>query len=335
MADKVLEAAKLVKKANKFLSPSLFDFRLKPDWEAAAPLLDRAAVLFRQSGTAHVQQALETYEQAANAQNRILSPWHAAKHMESAAELCKQQKMWEKVAEYYKNAAEYYITAGKFTTGADCLMRGARSIDEVDVEQAMTMLFDAIDIYENDTQTSNGQDVFRQATSTAVKAQRWHEAVDVQMRYASYCDRTGARSSQCKCYLGAIVTHLYAKEAKAAWMLFQDALAIDVFVSSEEAFTADALFSAYKSGDEELVRQVVKKKSIFKELDNQVARLAVKLPPGRIEKMARRLRKVMGTSEYEEEDEQLYEGEAADQEAEDVAQRNGPQSHHEKQDELL
>ncbi len=45
--DKAEEAAKLVKKANKFLVPSLLEFRLKPDWEAAAPLLDRAAVLYK------------------------------------------------------------------------------------------------------------------------------------------------------------------------------------------------------------------------------------------------------------------------------------------------
>ena len=46
-SDKGEEAAKLVKKANKYLSPSILDLRLKPDWEAAAPLLDRAAVLYK------------------------------------------------------------------------------------------------------------------------------------------------------------------------------------------------------------------------------------------------------------------------------------------------
>ncbi len=48
MADSKLEEAnKLVKKATKYISPSLFDFRLKPDWEAAAPLFDRACVLYK------------------------------------------------------------------------------------------------------------------------------------------------------------------------------------------------------------------------------------------------------------------------------------------------
>ena len=46
-AEKEKEADKLVKKGNKEVSPSLFDFRLKPDWEAAAPMYDRAALLYK------------------------------------------------------------------------------------------------------------------------------------------------------------------------------------------------------------------------------------------------------------------------------------------------
>jgi hypothetical protein len=44
------EAEKLLKKANKLWSPSLLDLRLKPDWEAAAPLYERAALAFKARG---------------------------------------------------------------------------------------------------------------------------------------------------------------------------------------------------------------------------------------------------------------------------------------------
>jgi hypothetical protein len=40
------EADKLMKKAQKEISPSLLDFRLKPDWEQAAPNLKQAAKLY-------------------------------------------------------------------------------------------------------------------------------------------------------------------------------------------------------------------------------------------------------------------------------------------------
>ena len=51
----------------------------------------------------------------------------------------------------------------------------------------------------------------------------------------------------------------------------QDALNVDAFSSSDEAFAADALFLAYKSGQEDSVRKLIKDKSIFKNLDNQVS----------------------------------------------------------------
>ena len=42
----------------------------------------------------------------------------------------------------------------------------------------------------------------RQAVAFLVKAQRWADAVNMLMRFAASCDAAGARSSQCKAYLG-------------------------------------------------------------------------------------------------------------------------------------
>jgi hypothetical protein len=47
MGEKITEADQLMKKANKYWQPSLMDFRLKPDWEAAAPLFEKAALLYK------------------------------------------------------------------------------------------------------------------------------------------------------------------------------------------------------------------------------------------------------------------------------------------------
>lgn len=47
MAGKLEEAEKLMKKANKLWAPSLLDLRLKPDWEGAAPLYEKAALAFK------------------------------------------------------------------------------------------------------------------------------------------------------------------------------------------------------------------------------------------------------------------------------------------------
>jgi hypothetical protein len=45
--------------------------------------------------------------------------------------------------------------------GADALARGARAVEEWDIEAAMTLLYDAVDIYESDTKEANAAEVFR------------------------------------------------------------------------------------------------------------------------------------------------------------------------------
>lgn len=50
----------------------------------------------------------------------------------------------------------------------------------------------------------------------------------------------------------------------------QDAMGVDTFASSDGAFAAEALFDAYRSGDNEEVRKCTQTHSAFIELDNQV-----------------------------------------------------------------
>ena len=54
-------------------------------------------------------------------------------------------------------------------------------------------------------------------------------------------------------------------------VVLQDALAVESFTSSKEAFAADDLMEAYRSGDAAHVQKVVATNFLFRELDNQVS----------------------------------------------------------------
>lgn len=54
---------------------------------------------------------------AATANDRMGSPWHAAKHHETCADLSKLLKMPDKVAQFYRAAGSSYIDAGRASTG--------------------------------------------------------------------------------------------------------------------------------------------------------------------------------------------------------------------------
>ena len=126
----------------------------------------------------------------------------------------------------------------------------------------------------------------RQAVAQLVRSEQWGDAVGMLLRFAASCEGAGARNSQCKAYLGAVVVWLYAGKAKDAWVTYQvgargglrlprdtraaggrraglrtaglaastacpcthrqDALGVDAFTSSDEAFAAEALLDAYR-----------------------------------------------------------------------------------------
>ncbi|EFJ44524.1 hypothetical protein VOLCADRAFT_95241 [Volvox carteri f. nagariensis] len=302
------EAKDLLKKAKGLTAPSLLELRFKPDWEAAAPMLDKAALLYKQLG--HIDKALEAYERAAHAQERLGSQWHAAKHYEVIADLSRQQNRPKETAKYFKMAADYYLECGKPTTAGEVLTRGARVLEEPDPEEAVRLYYDALDVYESSEREAYAVDSFRAAASFLLRLERWADAVEVLMRFGALSDKVGARNTQNKSYLGAVVTWLWAGDAEAAWATFQDAMHVESFESSEEAFAADALFEVYRLNDEAAITSLVKSRPIFKQLDSQVARLAVRLPsPGsKIRRMARKLKRLMADPEDEEGEEEEGEG---------------------------
>jgi hypothetical protein len=169
-----------MKKASKLCNPSLLAMRIKPDWEVACPLLERAALCYKVPGSENItgdgrrccparpsappplpphacsraqpspaqqprhprrapaprelpadqccalvpqqagamEKALHAYERAATAQEKQGSQWHAAKHMETAGEICKQLQQWQQLGDFYQRAAQLYQDAGRASTGA-------------------------------------------------------------------------------------------------------------------------------------------------------------------------------------------------------------------------
>lgn len=283
---KLEEGDKLLKEANKLCSPSMLSLRFKPDWEQAGPLLERAAVAYRQ-GRAW-EQAVGAYERAAQAQERMGSPWHAGKALESCAVCCKEGGNRSGVAHFSKRAAEMYSEAGRPSTGAEALAKGARLLEEGDPKAALQLYEDALELLEHDdSKDTRGQDIYRDVINHCVRSKQWDRAAEVLLRFGGVCDATGARQSMAKSYLGAVVVQLYAGLAQAAWATYQDCLAVDGFMSSDAAHAADRLFAAYRTGSAESVQGCVKSNGEFQyQLDNAVARLAKRLPTGDLKQQA-------------------------------------------------
>lgn len=81
----------------------------------------------------HVKQfdkARRAYEKAATGSERQDSQWHAAKHLEQAAEVAKQAGDWDSCAQLSKQASQHYREVGKSQAAAEALAKAARLLEE-------------------------------------------------------------------------------------------------------------------------------------------------------------------------------------------------------------
>lgn len=258
-------------------------FRWKPDWEAAQPLFEKAALAYKKAGAMTKSKA--AYEKASLAQERLNSPWHAAKLLETAGTLAKECAE-DEVTEFFRRACSLYAEAGRAQSGADALCRGAKAVEAKDPNSAAELLKQACEIYESEEKQHYAHDAHRSLIGLYVKSERYGEAAEALQRFATCCSKSGATNNQNKAYLGVVVVWLYAQNAKEADACYNDSLGVDSFMNSEEAAAASDLLSAYRGGDVEQVRSCLKRTFTFQNLDNMIARLAAKLPVGDVAAMA-------------------------------------------------
>lgn len=288
MKDREQEGDKLMRKAQKLLQPSVLALRIKPDREQALPLFENAANLFKQCNA--TEKARVACERAAECQNAAGSGWHAAKHLETAASLALEMGDLEGTVRLYSDAADLYFGVGRLPAGAGALCNGGKALQQTDPEQASILFNKALDtITQNDERGTAAPDIFRQIIGHELKQENWEGAAGQLLKFGEFCEEKKMAASQNRCYLGAVVVWLHAGDGKQAWLSFQDCISISSFAHSEEGRAAERLINAYRNNSADEVKEVIKKNACFQFLDTPVGRLAVKLPRGDVEPVAKGL----------------------------------------------
>lgn len=269
------DPGKLVAKADKMTKLSFT--RWNADWNNATVLYEQAAVAFRLAK--NYEKAKLAFEKASKGQEMLSSPWDAAKHMESAAAMAKEQANWHEVADFYRKASELYIECGRPQPASDALSKGARSLEDSMPEEAIALYMDSCVILEEDGKEQMAFDLYRDATSMYIKLEKYDDAATTLLRWGLAADKCSAKNSQCKAYLSAIVVYLYTHDFKQAEKCYNDCLQTDAFTGSDQFRGASNLLSAYREGDIEEIKRVAQSSTVSN-LDHVIIRLARKLPTG-------------------------------------------------------
>lgn len=274
--EKLAEAEKMMKKADKLTKLSFT--RWKAEWNTATPLYEQAALTFRFAK--ENAKAKEAYEKAATGQERLSSPWQAAKHFESAGALAKELENWNEVADFYKRACELYTECGKPQPASDALARGARALEDAVPDESVRMYIDSCGILEDEGKEQMAFDTYRAVTNLYLKLERFSDAATILLRWGLAADKCKAINSQCKAYLSAIIVYLYAHDIKQAEQCYNDCSQIYAFFNSEQNYCAEKLLQAYREADVEEIKHIAQSNSAISHLDHMIVRLARKLPTG-------------------------------------------------------
>lgn len=274
--EKLLEAEKKVKKANKLTKISLT--RWSADWLAATELYEQAAVQFKLAK--QYEKAKECYDRAATGQERLQSQWNSAKHLESAGAMAKELRAWVEVADYYRRASEHYSNCGKPQPAADALRRGAAALEDGAPDDAIKMYLDSCSIMEDEGKDQLAFDTYRAATALYLKQQRYADAATMLLRWGLAADKSKSVNTQCKAYLSAIIVYLYGHDLKEAEQCYNDCTHVDAFLNSEYNRCAEQLLAAYRQGSVEEIKHVAGKHGSIRQLDHLVVKLAQGLPTG-------------------------------------------------------
>ena len=131
------------------------------------------------------RKAIDAYERAAHANIKGKgTAWHAAKHLEAAAQLSNEVQDYRACADYCRDAASHFVSCGKAGTGAECLGRGARWLEQGAPDTACKLYAESISLYSKDPMAAMAQDLVGRGVALQLKQQRFEDAAQLLLQCA-------------------------------------------------------------------------------------------------------------------------------------------------------
>lgn len=144
------------------------------------------------------------YEKAAEANLRGGgTAWHAAKHLEDAAKLSAEVRNYSQAAEFTRQASQSYVDCGKLLPAAECLAKGARTLEDTSPGASCELYKAAIEMYSRSEMAAMADDTVKRAVMVLLQAGHPDDAASVLLQWAAICHRTESTAHMCRAYLGA------------------------------------------------------------------------------------------------------------------------------------
>lgn len=252
------------------------------DFEKAAGLFDKAATAFRNAKLFEKSQHAST--EAGNCHYANDAPFSAGRSFEHAAQMAIELKKSADAVPLLKRAANCFREDGKADKGAEVLVKAAQTLGDADVDAALELFGDAVEILADDDKDFKAGPTYKLAISFALQHQQPKLAIDMLKRQIVAAAKLDHKHQVHKCHLSIILVLLHQDDLVGAQAYQADAYATDVtgYPGSDDCALAVRILSAFEARDQEALTAAINEQHITF-LDNQVTKLAKKLTVSEIE----------------------------------------------------
>jgi len=144
--DRIIEADTCMARGEKFLVPSVLQFRFSADWDAATSEFEKAANLYKAAKAQ--EKAKHAFIKAAEGKRKTGLLSLSAKHYETASTIAKDLKHLDESVKLLEVASTLYRENGNIEKGADLLAKAAKLIEFENVESALNLYKLSCEYYE-------------------------------------------------------------------------------------------------------------------------------------------------------------------------------------------
>eukprot|EP00124_Ichthyophonus_hoferi_P000223 Ihof_evm7s8 gene=Ihof_evmTU7s8 len=257
MGDQLKAANDLMAAAEKALKGGFFR---SADPEKACVCVGKAALIYK--NMRNFKQAELAYEREAGLQEGLESFFHAAKALENAAMMAKEQSNLSQSTQYYIKAINLYQVNGVNDTCILAREKLAKMLETESPREAIEHYTAAADLCMDEDRYNDAEKYYNKGACICVKLKDYPQAVTLLQQVINRYKQSNAKATNCsKAYLGAVIILLVQGDIVSANHMWQEGVSY-CGGNSVEIQLAGKVWSAYDEGDQEGVEEVVKKPQI-------------------------------------------------------------------------
>lgn len=266
---KVAEGRELVASADNHLVTSVWKLKFQPDWDSAANDLNKAAICFKvglaweECKAAHLR-ACEAYANSG-------SLYHAAKQLDQALLVCKEQGRLEEVEGLASRGGLLYRQAGSPESAAQMLVRAAKLLEREHPARAVGLYEKAADTVGTEDRPAEAAQHLEKAALLTARCGQHDRAADLLLATLGMYSEAGAGgTTHGRLVLALILVQLQRGDCVAAGKVVTQ---WGGWCDGQQAAAAQDLVQGFGEQDRALAAQGLASPSV-RTLDNDYVKMA-------------------------------------------------------------